>query len=152
MRMTPFEEFDRLFERILHGGIPRLADKPAWYGCEVAVGPDGIPYMRQFGNVPPGTPAPSAGRGLPIDVIDDKDGQLRLVAEIPGVEKDDIEVTIEEGAVAIRARRGQSTYEGSVPVQSAIDGDSVKATYKNGILEVTFSVESRSKGQRVRVE
>ena len=151
MRMTPFEEFDRLFERILHGGIPRLAGKPVWYGCEVAVGPDGIPHMRQFGDVPSGTSAPSTGRGLPIDVIDDKDGQIRLVAEIPGVEKDDIEVTLEEGAVAIRARRDQSTYEGSVPVQS-IDGDSVKAAYKNGILEVTFSVESRPKGQRVRVE
>ena len=147
MKMTPFEEFDRLFERILHGYGPSRAGAPTCYGCEVVVGPDCVPHMRQFGNMP------SAGRHLQIDAInDEKNGLLKLVAEVPGVEKDDIEVTVQDDAVHIRASRGDAKYEGSVPLRTAVDRDSVKAAYRNGILEVSFPVESGPKGQRVRVE
>ena len=111
MRMTPFEEFDRLFERMFRGSVPR-AGTPVWYGCEMAVGPDGVPRVRQCGN------AAESGRRLPIEVIDDgKGGRLKVVAEIPGVEKDDIEVTLEEGSVTVRATRGETVYEGSVPLR-----------------------------------
>ena len=147
MRNTSFEEFDRLFERMLHstwGGTHRLC------GCEMVMGPDGVPHVRQFGNLPSTT---NSGRHLPIDVIDDeKNGLLKLVAEIPGVEKDDIEVSIDGDVVYIRANRGETKYEGSVPVASAVDSNSAKASYRNGILEVSFVVESGPKGQRVRVE
>ena len=146
MRMTPFEEFDRLFERMFRGSVPG-AGTPVWYGCEMAVGPDGVPRVRQYGN------AAESGRRLPIEVIDDgKSGRLKVVAEIPGVEKDDIEVTLEEGSVTVRATRGETVYEGSVPLRENVDRDSVKAAYRNGILEVSFAVESRPKGQRVSVE
>ena len=146
MRMTPFEEFDRLFERMFRGSVPR-AGQPVWYGCEMAVGPDGVPRVREYGN------AATSGRQLPIDVIDDgKSGRLKLVAEIPGVEKEDIEVTLEEGSVKVQATRGEASYEGSVPLRENVDRDSVKAAYRNGILEVSFAVESRPKGQRVSVE
>ena len=145
MRITPFEEFDRLFERILHGS-GRMSS-PSCYGCEVAVGPDGVPHMRQFGN------APTSGRHLPIDAIhDEKNGFLKLVAEVPGVEKDDIDVSVEDDAVRIRASRGDVKYEGVVPLRAAVDLDSVKASYRNGILEVSFPVESGPKGRKVRVE
>ena len=147
MRMTPFEEFDRLFERIFHGYGPRRTGAPLCYGCEVAVGPDGVPHVRQFGNVP------SSGRQLPIDVIDDeKSGLLKLVAEVPGVEKDDIDVTLQDDSVSIRASRGDTKYEGVVPIRGSVDPDSVKASYRNGILEVSFTVESGAKGRKVRVE
>lgn len=142
MRMTPFEEFDRLFERMLRGSGRMVA--PACYGCEVVASPDG---MRRFGD------APVSGRYLPIDAIhDEKNGLLKLVAEVPGVEKDDIEVTVQDDAVHIRASRGDAKYEGAVPLRTAVDRDSVKAAYRNGILEVSFPVESGPKGRRVRVE
>ena len=145
MRMTPFEEFDRLFERILHGS-GRMAS-PSCYGCEVVVGSDGVPHMRQFGD------APASGRHLPIDAIhDEKNGLLKLVAEVPGVEKDDIDVSVQDDAVHIRASRGDVKYEGVVPLRTAVNLDSVKASYRNGILEVSFPVESGPKGRKVRVE
>lgn len=147
MRMTPFEEFDRLFERMLRGSAASRTGTPVWCGCEMAVGPDGVPRVRECGN------AAASGRRLPIDVIDDgKGGRLKLVAEIPGVEKEDIEVTLEEGSVVVRATRGDVSYEGSVPLRDTADRDSVKAAYRNGILEVSFAVENRPKGQRVSVE
>ena len=147
MRMTPFEEFDRLFDRMFRGSVSPRTGTPVWYGCEMAVGPDGVPRVREYGN------AAAPGRRLPIEVIDDgKSGRLKVVAEIPGVEKDDIEVTLEEGSVTVRATRGETAYEGSVPLRENVDRDSVKAAYRNGILEVSFAVESRPKGQRVSVE
>ena len=151
MRMTPFEEFDRLFERILHGSGRMAA--PSCYGCEVVVGPDGVPHMRQFGNAPASGNAPTSGRHLPIDAIhDEKNGLLKLVAEVPGVEKEDIDVSVEDDAVYIRASRGDVKYEGAVPLRIAVNLDSVKASYRNGILEVSFPVESGPKGRKVRVE
>lgn len=141
--MRRFEEYDRLFERIFQGMMPQ-GPAPIWCGYEMTVGPDGVPQTRQFGN---------ANRHLSIDVIaDEKNDSLKLVAEIPGVEKEDIEVTLDEDVVMIRATRGESSYQGSVPLHNAVDGDSVKATYKNGILEVSFKAEQRSTGQRVKVE
>ena len=147
MKMTPFEEFDRLFERILHGYGSGGAGMPARCGCGAGAGPYGAPYMRRFGDMPP------AGRRLQIDVIrDEKNGLLKMVAEVPGVERDDIEVTVRDDAVHVRASRGDAEYEGSVPIGAAVDRDSVKAAYRNGILEVSFPVESGPEGQRVRVE
>lgn len=152
MRMTPFEEFDRIFERMFHGTAGPRPNPPAWYGCHAAVGPDGVPRVREFGNAPRQVGTGSAGN-LAVDVIDDeKSGSLKLVAEIPGVEKDDIDVSLEENSVSIRASRGDTEYEGRVPVRDGMDRDSVRAAYRNGILEVTVPVEDGPRGRTVRVE
>lgn len=148
-----FDEFDRLFQRLsrsfdLEGrpegpARPGSLSGPLYYGYAVTVGPDGRPVVQEYGNVPaaaaaqPGAPA---GREPPVDtIVDEKDNVIKLVAEMPGVEKGDIRVAVaEDGSVDISAERGTKTYRARVPVKDGVDPDSGRATYRNGVLEVSF--------------
>lgn len=145
MNMTTFNEFDRLLNR-LHNSFGR----PVWYGYELSVDMDGCPTVCRLGGT-----APQEGSSRPIQVesiVDDKRNEIKLVAEIPGVEKKDINVTLEEAGVAIKAIRDKITYEATVPLYNEVDRDSVRASYRNGILEVIFGVSDKPKGTVVRVE
>lgn len=148
MKMIPFEEFDRIFERILHG---MAGTRSPIYGYQMSMGTDGVPRIREFGNISCGV-AGSAGN-LAVDVIEDeKSGITKLVAEIPGVEKEDIDISLDEDTILIRASREGRKYEGHVPVRNSVDPKQIKAAYRNGILEVTIPVENRPKGHTVRVD
>ena len=129
---------------------------PYYYGYELTVGPDGKPHLREWGNARP-TTAPNLGSGarqVYVDEILDKDNnQLKLVAEMPGVEKSDINVTVEKETVNITAKNNERSYQAIVPLKQKIKEDSAKARYANGILEVTFSLaEEKPKGKSVIVE
>jgi len=132
---------------------------PYYYGYELTIGPDGKPHIREWGNARP-TTAPSTAsletgaRQVHADEILDKEkNQLKLVAEMPGVEKSDIKVTVEKGAVNITANNAERNYQAIVPLKHKIVEDSGKARYANGILEVTFSLaEEKPKGKIVTVE
>ncbi len=88
---------------------------------------------------------------MPVDVIDEKD-EIRVIADLPGFNKDEIEVYVEDGTLVIRATRKEEVEEKkknyirqerrfgevyrriSLPVD--VDVDKIKAKYNNGILEV----------------
>ena len=86
-------------------------------------------------------------------IIDEKEGLLKLVAEMPGVEKKDIKVVVEGSIVSVDAEHGNKKYHARVPIKRKVDADSVKATYTNGILEVQFKLkgDDRPKGRTVEV-
>lgn len=72
---------------------------------------------------------------------------------MPGIDKKDINVTVEGQTVHIKAEHDKRKYETRVPLQHKVDENSVKASYANGILEVTFkTVEEKPKGRIVQVE
>ncbi|MDH5658672.1 MAG: Hsp20 family protein, partial [Nitrosopumilus sp.] len=78
---------------------------------------------------------------------------LKLVAEMPGVEKSDIQVSIQDKSVSIKTDNANRKYEAHVPLKYKIDENSTKAQYKNGILELTFKLaEEKPKGKVVSVE
>ena len=139
MDMTIFDEFDRIFNRM--AGYHR----PAWYG--ITMGRDGCSAVDRLGN------AQSGIRPIQVDVIpDEKNNEVKLVAEIPGVEKKDIQITMDDDRVSIRVVRNGTTYEAGVPVDGGADRKSVRASYRNGILEIVFGLADKPKGTVVRVE
>ena len=145
MDMTIFDEFDRFFGRAF-----APSPQSTWYGYEMVVGPDGRPFVRRFGNVPRQT---NGVRPIQVETItDSKKNEVKLVAEIPGVDKKDIGVSLSDDRAIIEATRGENKYEARVPIRRDVNPSNVKASYKNGILEVTFSLESRPKGTVVRVD
>jgi HSP20 family protein len=89
-----------------------------------------------------------------VDEVVDKDNKhLKLVAEMPGVDKKDIKVTIEKGHAEISAEHGERKYRTRIPIKYKIDENSTKATYANGILEVTLGlIEEKPKGKTVTVD
>lgn len=147
-----FMDFDEVFENVKSQG--GRADGPFYYGYSMTVGPDGKPQVQEYGNVRPGL-LPTADTREPLidTIVDEKEGLLKLIAEMPGVEKKDIKVVVEGNVVSVDAEHGEKKYHGRVPIKKKVDSDSVKATYTNGILEVQFKLkgEDKPKGKTVEV-
>ena len=148
-----FFNWDDVFEYPQEGQV--LTYGPYYYGYEMTVGPDGKPKVREWGNTRPATSLASSDVRQPyVDTIFDKESQsLKLVAEMPGIEKSDIKVTVEGKTVDIKAERGDRKYHTRVPINHKVDENSAKAKYANGILELTIKLaEEKPKGKQVTVE
>ena len=128
---------------------------PYYYGYTATIGPDGKPVVKEYGNVRPGLLPTTDTREPLIDVIvDDKEKTLKIVAEMPGVEKKDIKIVVEGRTVNLDAEHEDKKYHTKVPIKHKVEEDSVKANYANGILEVRFKLkeEEKPKGKTVEVE
>ena len=141
---------DDLFENVKSTGCTG----PLCYGYTMTVGPDGIPVVKQYGNAKPELSPTSDTREPLVDtLVDDKEKLVKLVAEMPGVEKKDVKIVVDGKIVNIDAENGDKKYHVKVPIQHKVDENSVKASYKNGILEIIFKqVEEKPTGKTVEVE
>ncbi len=147
-----FINLDDLFEDVRTTGS---ISGPFYYGYTMTVGPDGKPVVKEYGNVKPGLVPTSDTREPLVDtLVDDKEKLVRLIAEMPGVEKKDVKIVVDGKIVNIDAERGDKKYHAKVPIQHKVDENSVKASYKNGILEIIFKqlAEEKPKGKTVEVE
>lgn len=128
---------------------------PIVYGYSVTIGPDGRPRVREFGNVRRlgGFPVPklSAEREPMADVITN-DKEVKVVVELPGIEKKDIMVNAKEGSVQILAETPERKYRRDIEIPSDADIESAKSTYKNGILEIVFQRKPTSKGTSIPID
>uniref|UniRef100_Q07NG0 Heat shock protein Hsp20 n=1 Tax=Rhodopseudomonas palustris (strain BisA53) TaxID=316055 RepID=Q07NG0_RHOP5 len=113
---------------------------------------------RLFDDVFRGFDAPAFGRlatfggAWPKLEITDTDKEVRISAEVPGMEEKDIEVTLDDGYLTLRGERTSQTedkakqfserfygrFERRVPIDAAIAEDKVTASFKNGVLTVTL--------------
>jgi HSP20 family protein len=114
-------------------------------------------------------PSPRLGLELPkaprVDVVE-RDNEIAIRAELPGVDKKDVQVSLTDRTITIRAstrkeekeekgeyfRREISTGEASrtLRLPAAVDGQKAKAEFKDGILEIV--VPKIEKAKRVDVE
>jgi len=124
------------------------------YGYAMTIGPDGKPVVKEFGNVKPDQLSTSDTREPIVDtIIDEKEKIVKLIAEMPGVEKTDVKIVVEDKIVDLSAERDEKKYHVKVPLKHKVDENSAKASYKNGILELVFKlVEEKPKGKTVEVE
>ena len=164
--MTMFDdEFDRLFKQ-MSSSFMNLDDvfemlknagnmsSPILYGYMMTTGPDGKPVVNEYGNVKPNMLPTQEKREPLIDtLVDEKEKTLKVIAEMPGVEKSDVNVVVGVDKVLhIDAERGEKKYHVKVPIKHKVDTESPKATYKNGILELVFKLDDeKSNGKTVNV-
>ena len=160
------DEFDRIFKKLSRSFVnlddlfeeaksEGSASGPFYYGYTMTVGPDGKPVVKEYGNVKPGLLPSSETREPLVDtIVDDKEKVVKLVAEMPGVEKSDVKIVVEGKTVHIDAERGEKKYHAKVPIQHKVDQNSAKAAYKNGILELVFkqAEPEKPKGKTVEVQ
>ncbi len=86
-----------------------------------------------------------------IDVFEDKKA-VKVCIELPGVEKDDIQLNISEGQAEIKAKKFFKTLK--LP-KADVDSEKINATYKNGILEMTIPKKKAAeqvKRKRITIE
>jgi HSP20 family protein len=165
--MTMFnDEFDRIFKRMSSSffDIDDIFEEfkengsntgPFYYGYTMTVGPNGKPVVKEYGNVKPGLLPSSDTREPIVDaIVDEKEKLVKLVAEMPGVEKTDVKILVQDKSVDISAERGEKKYHVKVPIKHKVDENSAKASYKNGILELVFKLieDEKPKGKKVEVE
>ena len=149
---SSFFDIDDIFEEFKRNG-PN--SDPFYYGYTMTVGPNGKPVVKEYGNVKPELLPSTDTREPIVDVIvDEKEKLVKLVAEIPGVEKTDVKILVQDKFVDISAEHGEKKYHVKVPIKYKVDENSAKASYKNGILELVFKLieDEKPKGKKVEVE
>ena len=129
---------------------------PIVYGYSVTIGPDGKPVVREFGNVrrEKGTPWQQIeDRREPLVDVVSSDKDIKVIAELPGVSKEDVGVTVNEKSVVISVDTENRKYHKELDLPGVVDPQGARSTYNNGVLEITLPLKSRgSGGVRLKVE
>jgi len=145
--LAPFDEMERLFERIL----PRGWLRPMTWES---------PLLSEFAE-----PFPL---GLPrVDVLDGEDNVV-IRAEVAGVDKKDLEVSVNDTSVAIkgkimreakeekgdyyRCEIGSGEFSRTVGLPCAVDASKARAQLKDGLLELTLPKVEKAKRQAVKID
>ncbi len=145
--MSPWEEMERWFDRVgrrdwLHPGL--------WEW------PSHLESATPFRG------------GMPkVDVVD-RDAEVVVRAELPGVTKEDLDVTVTDDSVTLKAhtsheekeekgeyyRREMSygEYQRTVALPHTVDGEKARATFNDGVLELTLPKVEKTSRKKVKVE
>jgi HSP20 family protein len=158
-RMREF--MDRISRRAARGELGQEEQGPYVYGFSMRVGPDGKPNIQEFGNtrtpkrLESGEPEKlEATEREPLTDVIECEEEISITLEIPGVEKDDIELTVEEDRVAINVDTIQRKYFKEIPLKVKVNPKTSKATYKNGVLDIILTKipQKEKKGKKVKID
>ena len=152
-----FDELEREFEQmneLMSHMMNQFGKEPQVYGFSVQVGPEGIPHVERFGNILPVGKDHDVREPFASSIINEKDNELNITAEMPGIEKNDIEVNATESEIVIKAEGSGRKYYKSIAAPSSVDPDSARAKYNNGVLEVTLRLKesNKPKGKKIDIE
>ena len=102
-----------------------------------------------------------------VDVYDAKDNVI-VKADLPGLKKDEIKVTVQGNTVSIRGERKhdaevkekdyvrterfRGSFQRSITLPTDVDTTKAKAAYKNGTLELTLPKKEEAKSKQINVD
>ncbi len=145
--LNPWEELDRWFAGLGRGG-----------GLQ--------PFGRHWLQLPE-TMAPFTGKQPKVDLLD-REHEIVVRAELPGVSKDDVEVTVEEFSVTIKATTRQEQeeeegeyyhremssgeYQRTLALPAAVDKEKARASFTDGVLELTLPKQEQTRRKSVKVD
>lgn len=132
------------------------------HGVQEAVG-------DMVGEVLDGVRDVAAGRRFPrVDVLRVEGEGYRVLVDLPGVQKDDLEVTtlggeltvagrrrppeVAEGAESLRSERGHGTFRRSLRLPADVREDDVRATLEDGVLVIRIPRAEPGDAQRVEID
>ena len=119
-RNDPFDDFFRELERMMND----------------VMGAGGDVHFEQGGG-PTGGTGGTSGTDVHLDV-QETDEVVRLVADLPGVEKDSIDLKCDGTVLTIDASSDHQDFHERIRLPATVDEHSADASYNNGILEVSF--------------
>jgi HSP20 family protein len=141
-----FERIEEMMDGFMDEAFDQLNDseEPVFYGFSFSIGPDGKPTMQEFGNIKPGLKGPHLKDTIePLADVVEKDGRVSVYAELPGIDKEDIDLSLDENSLTISAESERRQYFKEISLPAEVVPDSSRASYKNGILEVSFEKRTR---------
>jgi HSP20 family protein len=102
-----------------------------------------------------------------VDVFD-RNGFLVVKADVPGMTAKDIEVSVTEDGITIsgerseekevkekdyyRSERSYGSFMRQVPLPAGADRDKAEATFKDGVLEISFPLKEEAKHKKIEVK
>ena len=145
--LSRLEDFEHMFEDVFpkRWMRPFSFDRPSWSHL----------------------PAPFEGRAPSVDVVD-RDKEVFVKAELPGVDKNDVEITLTGNSVSIkgstraeekeeegdyhRCEISQGSFSRTLSLPSEVDPDKAKAKFKHGVLKLTIPKVKKSTHKKITVE
>jgi HSP20 family protein len=101
------------------------------------------------------------------DVFEDKDS-VKIVAELPGVEPEDVKISLENNLLTVRGEKRQKaeennervhryertygSFERAFALPTTVDPDKIAANYSNGVLTVTIPKAERARPREIPVK
>lgn len=124
------------------------------YGYTMYQGPDGVRHVREFGNSGSRFAALTEGGSRePFTDVTEEDSVVRAVAEIPGVAKEDISLKCTRNSLTISVETPGRSFRKDLALPCEVDTGSARATYNNGLLEVTLDkVSQADAGTSIAIE
>lgn len=108
--------------------------------------------------------APTRGLSAwPHVEISETDNEVKVVAELPGLEQRDVELTLENGVLTLKGQRAiekngtvyserwEGAFERDIAVGRDVDPDKVSATFKNGVLTILLPKKPEAQRQVKRI-
>ncbi len=90
-----------------------------------------------------------------INIISNDEKEFKVVGELPGIDKENIDIDIYENMLKINAQSSpERKYFRVFDLPKDIDIDTAKSTFKNGLLEITFAKKLQAKftGKKIMIE
>ena len=166
IQSTAPKELVREYETPEGGKVKEIG--PLVYGYSMTIGPDGKPKVREFGNVRSAgglgggdVSSHGATRALlrserePLAYITTTDKEIKVAVEVPGLSKENIKINAYDNSVEIfTTDTSQRKYRRVVELPEETDLETARSTYRNGILEITFSKREspKAKGRQINIE
>lgn len=153
--MTPWDLMHRATEE-----MTRLLDSIDTGRAGMALGAGGL--MRGLEG------RGGAGMFVPPIEVEQRSDAVVVRTDLPGIDPDQINVTVSDGVLNIsgertqeekeeregfvRSERRYGSFYRAIPLPDGADEDNVNASFDNGVLEVTVPLSGRTRGRQVRVE
>lgn len=105
------------------------------------------------------------GNGWPHVEVVDRDSEVRVIAELPGLEEKDVEIRVEDDVLVLRgekrnefedaerqySERSYGRFERHIALPTEVDDERANATFRNGVLRVTLPKTERARQQAKRI-
>ncbi len=144
------EELEDIMNTILRTMTTRGAyfDSPYYQGYQITLGPDGKHHIREFGNLKSrGSFEEQKNKREPLvdATINENENIFIVTAELPGVTREDIKISLSDSSIVLDAEHGEKKYHTEIPIDAELDDSTSKATYSNGILELKIKLKKTEK-------
>jgi HSP20 family protein len=121
------------------------------FGFHMTAGSDGKPVIEEFGNdvgepdygtemkAGPAIKKTQLSDNEPLTDVIDGEKEIRVLAELPGVAREDIGIDVKPWEVTINVDTATRKYRKNISLPCRVSTENVKTTHKNGILEIIIS-------------
>ena len=104
----------------------------------------------------------------PVDIFENAAREIVLKAEVPGLRREDIALTVENSTLTIRGERTRDeavsedryhrlersygAFQRSFTLPHTVDAERVRAEYRDGVLTVTLPMREEARPRQIRVQ